>query len=62
MLPVSHSFDQDWPHLIEGHLTSFGNSIVDGKDIVTIDTNGEHAVSRTTTRNAVAAVLLFGRS
>ena len=61
MVPISHSFDQDGPHLIEGHLTSFGNSIVDGKDVVTINTNGKHAVSRTTTSNAIASVLLFGR-
>ena len=58
---VSHGLNQNGSHFAERHLTSFKCGVVNGEDVVAIDTHRQHAVGWSATGDSVASVLFLGR-
>ena len=63
---VTHSIrdclDQDWSLLSQDQLSCLLSSMVDGNQVVAVDTNGGHSVGDTSDNDAIAGVLLIDRS
>lgn len=59
--PIGHGFDEDRSALLESEPAGGLGDVVDGPDIVTIDSDRGHAVARTSPGDAVTSVLLLHR-
>ena len=60
---VTHSIrdglDQDWSLLSQDQLSCLFSRMVDGNQVVAVDTNGGHSVGDTSDNDTIAGVLLI---
>ena len=56
---VGDSLDESWALLSDDELTGFLRCDIDGKDVVTIDADGGHAIGDTPDHDPVASVLVI---
>ena len=59
---IRDSLDQNWPLLLQNQLSCLLGGVVDSDQVITIDTNGGHAIGHTPDHDAIARVLLVNRS
>mmetsp|Transcript_1366 Transcript_1366/g.1789 ORF Transcript_1366/g.1789 Transcript_1366/m.1789 type:complete len:205 (+) Transcript_1366:121-735(+) len=55
---VRHGLDKDWALLFNYHLSSSLGSIVDSKEVVSINSNGMHAICKSSSSDTVTGVLV----
>ena len=58
---IGHGLDQHWSRLLDCDLSRCSCGVVDGEQVVTVDSNGDNAVSWTSRGNTIASVLILDR-
>jgi len=60
-LPVRHGFDHNWLFFCKCNFSCFCCCIKYGHQIISINSNTHHTISRRTRCNSIAAILILGR-